>query len=135
MFVKRKNALKHTFVCLHKKGVSKLVNIDKIKTMAKNKGIAISFICEKLGKTRTYFNDVKLRGADIPENNLLVIADILDTTPEYLKDETDQKEKSPVKELSADDELVLKFFNSLTEEQKDSLLGLMRSMVEGQRRE
>ena len=112
-----------------------MINIDKIKTMAKDKGIAISFICEKLGKTRTYFNDVKLRGADIPDKNLVVIADILGTTPEYLKGETDQKEKSSISELSEDEKAVLEAFNSLSEEQKDSLLKLMRSLKEKQKEE
>ncbi|MCI8589714.1 MAG: helix-turn-helix transcriptional regulator [Clostridiales bacterium] len=70
-----------------------MVNIDKIKSLAKEKGISIAFICSKIGQQRGYLNDVKQGKTSIAPDRLQIIADILNTTPEYLKDETDIKEK------------------------------------------
>lgn len=82
----------HTFVGLNKRGDLILVNIDKIKTLAKEQGIKLSFICSKLGLSgRTYFQDIKKNKSDIPDARLQVIADILHTSPAYLRDETDDK--------------------------------------------
>ena len=70
-----------------------MVNIDKIKSLAYEKGVSLTFICTKLGVARVYFNDLVKHHRDIPDERLSIIADILNTTPEYLRDETDQKEK------------------------------------------
>lgn len=77
-----------------------MVNIDKIKTLAKEKGISIAFICKKLGFQRTYLNDVKLGKCSMSEEGLRITADILGTTPEYLKDESDDNGTSA--EISTD---------------------------------
>lgn len=82
-----------------------MANIDKIKSLAKSKGIKLSFICEQLGLTRTYLADVKNGKTSISDERLKVIADILETTPEYLKDETELKEK-----VTADDEIDINDF-------------------------
>ena len=70
-----------------------MVNISKIKSLANEKGMSLTFICSKLGVARVYFNDLVKHKRDIPEERLAIIANILNTTPEYLRDETDQKEK------------------------------------------
>lgn len=93
------------FVYLYNKGGDNLANIDKIKSLAKSKGIKLSFICEQLGLTRTYLADVKNGKTSISDERLKVIADILETTPEYLKDETELKEK-----VTADDEIDINDF-------------------------
>ena len=72
-----------------------MVNIDKIKSLAREQGITITFICSSINQGAYYLNDVKKRGADIPDDRLQTIADILNTTPEYLRDQTDEKEKAP----------------------------------------
>lgn len=75
-----------------------MVNINKIRELAKNKGIKLSFLAGSLGLGRSYFIDVQKSGRDIPSDRLAKIASLLHTTPEYLRDETDdpapeQKEK------------------------------------------
>lgn len=74
-----------------------MFSLDRLKELSKEKGISISFICKKLGMAKTYFHDLKKTGRDIPEENLKAIADLLDTTPEYLLGKTDRKEKTPRK--------------------------------------
>ncbi len=68
-----------------------MVNIDKIKKLAKDQGISITFVCNAVGQGPYYLNDVKRRGADIPDERLKIVADILHTTPEYLRDESEEK--------------------------------------------
>lgn len=70
-----------------------MVNIDKIKERAKVKGITITYLCNAISQGPYYLNDVKKRGGDMPDDRLAIIADLLDTTPEYLRDETDDPEK------------------------------------------
>ena len=72
-----------------------MVNIDKIRELAKEKGIKQKYITDKLGVPHTYFADIKNKNRDIPDCRLSIIADTLDTTIEYLRDETDIKEKAP----------------------------------------
>ncbi|GEM_PF-7071282 len=73
-----------------------MVCVDRIMELAKTHGIKLSYLAGLFGLGRTYFQDVKKRNADIPDDRLIVIAEKLYTTPEYLKGETDVKEKPPV---------------------------------------
>lgn len=69
-----------------------MVNINKIKELAKERGIKLVYLIDKLGLTsRTYFNDVEKNQRDIPDERLAIIARELGTTVEYLRDETDVK--------------------------------------------
>ena len=69
-----------------------MVNIDKIKALAKEKGIKLNYITQQLGISHTFFADAAKGKVKISDNRLITIAEILNTTPEYLKDETDTKE-------------------------------------------
>lgn len=112
-----------------------LVNIDKIQALCKERQISQALVCRKLGLGRAYFNDVKRGASSITDERLKLIAEVLNVNVAYLKDETDviseYKKESP-SEMSERDSLVLEAFRSLTDEQQESLLSLMRSMVEKQ---
>jgi transcriptional regulator with XRE-family HTH domain len=100
------------------------VNIEKIKSLAKEKGISISFICESVGMGRGYLNDIKKsNGGDIPDERLEIIVNILNTTVDYLADKTDIKEKPP--EQTGDDELVAEFIELMESLSDDELLQTM----------
>ena len=72
-----------------------MVNINKIRALAKENGRSMSYLISAIGlNARTYFNDIEKNGRDIPDKYLIIIADILHTTPEYLRDETEVKEKA-----------------------------------------
>lgn len=71
-----------------------MVNIDRIKELAKEKGIKIKFICSQLGLAETYLSNVKNGKDRMTDERLQKIADILDTTVEYLTGESDEKESS-----------------------------------------
>lgn len=66
-----------------------MVNVDKIKSLAEKKGIKISFLCDRLGLTRGYFNDVKRGKNKISSERIAKIADYLDCSIDYLMGRTD----------------------------------------------
>lgn len=64
-------------------------NIDKIKALAKKRGLKIKFICSELGLAETYLSNVKNGKDRMTDERLYTIANILGTTYEYLTDQTD----------------------------------------------
>lgn len=96
-----------------------MVNIDKIKALAKEKGVSITFLCQAIGQGAYYFNDVKRRNGSIPDDRLAIIADTLNTTVEYLTDQSGQKEKPTSEEMDVDD--ILKMMLNLPREKKEEL--------------
>lgn len=69
--------------------MSTLHTVERIQSFAKSRGISQAFICKRLGLARSYFNDVKLGKNTLNDSRLLEIADIIGTSPEYLKGETE----------------------------------------------
>ena len=65
--------------------------INRIKKLAEERGISLSFLCKKMGVGRTYFVDVIKRNGTIPDNKLEIIANTLFVSAEYLK--TGKKKK------------------------------------------
>ena len=99
--------------------------IDSVLHLAKEKGVSQAFICNKLGLSRNYLSEVKKGKTKISDDRLSIIADILDTTPEYLKGETDVKEKPTGKSadgLSEYETSVLAWFRSLPPEKRAAIL-------------
>lgn len=86
------------------------VNVDKIKELSKEKGISLKYFCDHFGKYRTYLANVRSGVNKLDEDELVFIADTLNTTVEYLTDQSDQKEKPTPDEVSVDDliDMVLK---------------------------
>lgn len=79
------------------------VNIDKIKSLAKEQGVKIKFICcTKLGLSETYLSNVKNGKDRMTPDRLEIIADTLHTTVDYLTDQTEQKEKPVASEVDVD---------------------------------
>lgn len=88
---------------MHKLKDIKMVNINKIKTLAKNQGITIAFICKQLGNGRGYLNDVANGKNTMPDERIRKTAQILGTTFEYLTGQTDDpkpKNKKPPEIIS-----------------------------------
>ena len=66
-----------------------MVNVTKIKELAKLKGLKIGYLCDKIGMGQTYIADVARGRNSMPEEYIRAIAEILDTSYEYLTDQTD----------------------------------------------
>ena len=85
-----------------------MVNIDKIKSLAKNKGIKIGFICEKLGVNHTYLSNVATGKNTMSDERIFKIARMLDTTYEYLTDQTDDPDPhSAIKQAESPEEKLI----------------------------
>lgn len=74
------------------------VNTDRIKERARAQGITLKFLCDCLGKRRTFLTEVQFGKDHIDINELSIIADKLNTTVEYLTDQTDDPAKPAEKE-------------------------------------
>ena len=61
----------------------------RIKTISKDKGISMSFLCSKMGVARVYFNDVQKQNRTIPLDKLEIIADVLNVSVDFLLGKTD----------------------------------------------
>lgn len=105
-----------------------MVVLDRIKELSKKKGWSLSFLASKLGLAASYFTDVKNGKTKISDDRLITVADILGTTPEYLKGETDVKEKPAEADVTFDDFTYALHGETkeLTEENKQKLLEMAR---------
>ncbi len=72
--------------------INSKVNIDKIKELARSKGIKNKHLCDAFGLGRGYLNDVKAGKTVMDAERVATIAGMLNTTVEYLMDETDDPE-------------------------------------------
>lgn len=118
------------FYVLHKKGVALLDVIDRIKSLSKEKGIKLSFLCEKLGLRRGYFSDCANGKDRLTDERISVIADALGTTPAYLMGETDQKEKPTGNDadgLTAEMRELLTLFDAASPEIRAAALAVLKS--------
>ncbi len=66
------------------------VNIDRVKALAREQGRTLSYLCACVGKYRSFLSAVRLGSDRIDEGQLLIIADKLGTTVDYLTDRTDR---------------------------------------------
>lgn len=105
-----------------------MVNIDKIKTLASDNGIKLSFITQKLGIQHTYFADIKRHNRDIPDDRLQTIADILNTTPEYLRDQTDDPTPSST-EMTEEEKNILGLLHKMSEDELKTVYKIISAMA------
>ena len=78
---------------------SRHVNFEKITVLAKENGLKMAYFCDLLGRSKHFMTDVKNGKSAFTPEQLQTIADRLNTTTEYLTDQTDQKEK-PVDQMT-----------------------------------
>lgn len=71
-----------------------MLNLAKVISRAKEKGLSNTFLAKKLGRSSaSLFVDWRKGKSKPSENDIEMLADLLDTTVEYLTDQSDQKEK------------------------------------------
>ena len=66
---------------------------SRFEEIRASKGVTKKFIADQLGRLPTICQDWKYKKSSPSEEQLKIIADILDTTVDYLTGKTDQKEK------------------------------------------
>lgn len=61
-----------------------MVNVSRIKSLLRVKGVKIGYFCSQLGMNHSYLTDVEKGKAVMPDERIRKIADMLGTTYEYL---------------------------------------------------
>lgn len=106
--------------------------LDKLLTET---GISKAHLCSLVGRERYYIRDAKNKAIGIPDSFVQIWADALHTTPEYLKGETDIKEKPTARNGDEHSEIMKKIISGsskLPEEKQLLVLELIKSMKEDQ---
>lgn len=101
--------------------------IERIKQLAKEQDITIAAICRKIGVSKGYFTEAAARNRTLPPERLQQIAAILNTTVEYLRGETDQKEKPAVSgELSTLEKEIIELVSKLSEKDIETIIQIIK---------
>ena len=110
-----------------------MVIIDRIKALAAEKGMKLNFITKQLGLSHTYFADVRNGKNSISEKRLKLIATLLDSSVEYLKGETDNKEQSEPRKARID--VIMDLYEQLTDKEKAEFLPKFNAIINRRRKE
>ncbi len=103
---------------------NKILAVDRIKELAKSKGYSLTFLYKTLNLPNCYLRDVKANKTTFTEERISLIANFLNTTPEYIKGETNIKEKAaffPENELSEIQQAMVNWVMAASPEQLQAL--------------
>ncbi len=109
-----------------------MFDLTRLESLAKTKGISKTHLCSLVGRPKYYLNDIKNKGTQVPDDYIEVWAQTLSTTPEYLKGETDIKEKPADLVVSGKDKELLDLIEKLTEEQRQMLILQVKGLLSDQ---
>ena len=111
--------------------------VERIQSLAKAKGISMKFLCDSIGKYRSYLACVRDGKVGISDNDVLTISNILGTTFAYLTGDSDNPELLTLPEdLPDKNSLRLigrdgsKIERQLTDEQMEMLRALISQLPE-----
>mgnify|MGYP003484911734 CR=1 FL=1 len=100
----------------------------RFEELRAQKGVTKKFIADKLGRAPAICTDWRLGKSSPKQDQMRIIAEILDTTVEYLDGKTDKKEKPADGEtMSEKDKQFIDMWGDLTEEQKEAAIAFMRA--------
>lgn len=119
------------------------VRVDRIKSLAKAQGLTMKFLCDCLGKRRTFLVDVRNGNDHLDAYELAIIADKLHTTTDYLIGVTDDPSPpAPAQPADADavtpEQLasldpatrrIFELFNSLPEDKRREALDYIEYII------
>ena len=66
-----------------------MVNVGRIRQLANQRGIKMKYLCAKLNVNPGYFANVAQKRFQMPTDKIYAVADLLQTSFEYLTDQTD----------------------------------------------
>jgi transcriptional regulator with XRE-family HTH domain len=107
-----------------------MLNIHKIETLIRERGWSNTYFASLFNKNKGWIRDMK-RGRGLPDGNLLEqIADKLDTTVDYLTDQTDIKKEPTAQigdKLFGEEAEILKMFRAASPELKAAALAMLKA--------
>lgn len=110
-------------------GKKSTVRADRIKALLKENGLTMKYFNDKFGKNRSFLSNVLSGSDNIGESQIAFLAKALHTTPEYLKGETDIKEKPVAETGDGRNKELLDLFERLTEDQRQMLIRQIKGIL------
>lgn len=110
-----------------------MLNIEKFLSLLKERGVSQAHIGRVFGKSRHFVLDIKNGATTLNDEQIKIVAEILQTTPEYLTDQTE--EKGIKKETARNDDLnarFVKLFMRLSPEEQEREIAFLESKVASQ---
>lgn len=104
-----------------------MFDLTRLESLAKINGISKTHLCSLVGRPKYYLNDIRNKGTQVPDDYVAVWADALNTTPEYLKGETDIKEKPASESADGLDKEFSDLIKQLSPEQRE----LVKAQIKG----
>lgn len=96
-----------------------MFNITKLEQLIADKGWSNAYFCQQMQRNRGWITDMK-RGIGLPDFDTIVdMAFLLDTSVEYLTDQTD--DKRPATFSGEPDDFILKFAKLLTKLSREDI--------------
>lgn len=116
-----------SFYVSHKNGVTILFRYDRLDELVKSTGKKKKYLSEKMGHSGRYLNDAKKQNTDIKIEEVKILAEELLTSVEYLRGETEIKEK-PAQEGELDEETkeLRKIWDDSDPDERQALLEMAR---------
>ena len=109
-----------------------MVNFDRLDALIKAQGVSQKFLCDKMGKARNYIAVARAGNGSISDASLVILANELQTSVEYLRGETDDPgyKKTPVVTdgLSKAQREALELIKGMTEEQLRVFIATAKAM-------
>lgn len=105
-------------------------DIDRIKTLIKDKGMKQKHVCAQLGLSETYLSNIKNGKDKMTCERLKKIVEMLGTTTDYLTGHTDDpspiEPKPPKAELSEDQQELLQRLLSLSGDEQKKAFDMLK---------
>lgn len=114
-----------------------LFNYNRMESMIAQSGKTKLHLCRAMGVSKTYLRDAKKQGTDISGEKLHILAAELNTTPEYLRGETDDpgiKKETPAHQM-VDERLdpntarLIELYSQLSEKYRELYLQQLETLV------
>lgn len=102
----------------------------RLEQLRKEQGVSNTFLCNLVGRDRTYINVCKNKGIKIPDEYIKKWAHALHTTPEYLNGETDIKEQPATNDdgLTEEQREIIELFDRADPEVQRAALEFLRAI-------
>lgn len=101
-----------------------MFSYERFDQLSKERGLTKAFLYEKVGKPADYNYNLK-RTKKVNPTWIQIWADLLNTTPEYLNGETDEKEK-PTVEIDSE---LNEMYNQLTPDEQEQVKQKLRELL------
>ena len=105
---------------------------ENILLMRKQLGLTQEELAKRMGyKSKSTINKIELGINDIPQSKIVQFAEVLGTTPAHLMGWNKEDLKNPPEEpkLSEGEEMLLKLFRQVPEDQQQLVLGMIRAAL------